>query len=148
LYKIYKVYNVPRGGKREKSGRKSNWNHSKTQLIRVPAVFVEQIMALARELDSESNLDFVQNLKEESTTIQLDLLDSVVSTPALISSLEGVSTPEKIIEKRYVPMGQNSNTLCPQCQSSSLKKDGKTKEGKQRYECKVCKKRFVERAEV
>lgn len=139
---------MPRGGKREKSGRKSNWNHSKTQLIRVPEVFVEQIIALARELDGKGSLDSVQNLKGELDNLQLDLLDSVVSSLDLIPSSETASTPEKMVEKRFIPIVQTSNTLCPQCQSSSLKKDGKTKEGKQRYECKVCKKRFVERTEL
>jgi hypothetical protein len=45
-----------RGGQREGAGRKSGWTHSETQTIRVPKIFVAQILAYARQLDSGSEI--------------------------------------------------------------------------------------------
>lgn len=47
---------MPRGGKREGAGKKSEWKHStsasETKLIRVPIVLADDILALARKLDA------------------------------------------------------------------------------------------------
>lgn len=47
-----KSMNSGRGGTRKNAGRKANWNHSETQAIRVPKVFVDELLALARQLDT------------------------------------------------------------------------------------------------
>jgi hypothetical protein len=41
-----------RGGYRENAGRKSSWQHGKTQTIRVPKVFASQLIQIARRLDN------------------------------------------------------------------------------------------------
>jgi hypothetical protein len=43
---------MSRGGQREGSGRKSVWKHSETQAIRVPKIFVAQILDYAKQLDA------------------------------------------------------------------------------------------------
>jgi hypothetical protein len=47
---------MSRGGQREGSGRKSVWKHSETQAIRVPKIFVAQILDYAQQLDAGSPL--------------------------------------------------------------------------------------------
>ncbi len=41
-------------------GRKGNWNSSETTAIRVPTAIVEQLLEMARVLDSGESQDFVQ----------------------------------------------------------------------------------------
>lgn len=45
------------GGHREKSGRKSTWNHKQTSTIRIPKAFEQEVMRYARYLDAEFILD-------------------------------------------------------------------------------------------
>lgn len=49
-----------RGGHRDRAGRKSGWNHTETQTIRVPKIFAAQLIDMARRLDSgePENLTF------------------------------------------------------------------------------------------
>lgn len=49
---------MPRGGKRKGSGRPSPWVHKRTKLIRVPAVFADQLIEIAQKLDKGEALDF------------------------------------------------------------------------------------------
>lgn len=42
---------------REKSGRKSTWNHKETSTIRIPKVFELEVMRYARYLDAGLGLD-------------------------------------------------------------------------------------------
>ena len=49
-----------RGGYREKAGRKSGWNHSSTQTIRVPKAFAAQLLEYAKRLDAGERLEIVQ----------------------------------------------------------------------------------------
>jgi len=42
-------------------GRKGNWNSNETTAIRVPTALVEQLLEMARALDSGDSQDFVQN---------------------------------------------------------------------------------------
>lgn len=50
---------MPRGGARPNSGPDSNWNHSPTKAIRVPAVLADKLLHYARKLDrsEQSALD-------------------------------------------------------------------------------------------
>lgn len=48
---------MTRGGYREGSGRKSSWNYSDTQLIRVPKIFAAQLLQIARRLDQGEQLE-------------------------------------------------------------------------------------------
>lgn len=58
---------VGRGGYRVNAGRKSSWRHSETQTIRVPKVFVRQLMNLARKLDQGESIDFDTQSKQART---------------------------------------------------------------------------------
>ncbi len=44
---------MPRGGKRENSGRKFTWEYGKTKAIRVPEAIVDEVLAYARKLDND-----------------------------------------------------------------------------------------------
>lgn len=84
---------MPRGGKREKSGRPSSWKHTKTQLIRVPEEFVEEILQFARKLDQKKssgnkeallgqmslNLDSPEGLTEAALSRRLGVHPSSIS---------------------------------------------------------------------
>jgi hypothetical protein len=48
---------MPRGGKREGSGPKSNWKHGKTKTIRVPISLADDILNIARRLDGQQAVD-------------------------------------------------------------------------------------------
>jgi hypothetical protein len=49
---------MPRGGKREGSGPKSNWKHGKTKTIRVPISLADDILNIARRLDEQASVEF------------------------------------------------------------------------------------------
>lgn len=74
---------MSRGGKRKGAGRKSGWNHSPTQTVRVPKIFAAQVLAYAKELDalepiepllSESTLESARSPVAEASPGQMDLL--------------------------------------------------------------------------
>lgn len=48
-----------RGGYRENAGSKPSWNYGKTKVIRVPIALADQILAIARMLDSGKALEDV-----------------------------------------------------------------------------------------
>lgn len=52
-----KTLNPSWGGYREKSGRKSTWNHKQTSTIRIPKAFEQELMRYARYLDTGFILD-------------------------------------------------------------------------------------------
>lgn len=56
---------MPRGGYRERAGRKSTWksgcSFAETKLIRVPARIADKVLEFAHKLDSEESLDLVSN---------------------------------------------------------------------------------------
>ena len=49
---------MPRGGKREGSGPKSNWKNGKTKTIRVPISLADDILNIARRLDGQRVIEF------------------------------------------------------------------------------------------
>jgi hypothetical protein len=57
---------MPRGGRRNNAGRKTSWVNTETQVIRVPKVFVPQLMQMAKSLDKGELLDLVteSNVKQ------------------------------------------------------------------------------------
>lgn len=61
-----------RGGYRDNAGRKSSWKHSVTQTIRVPKVFAQQLVKLARQLDNGEAIDTVTKSKQGSTDNETD----------------------------------------------------------------------------
>jgi hypothetical protein len=52
-----KALNPNWGGYREKSGRKSTWNHKETSTIRIPKALEQEVMRYARYLDAGWGLD-------------------------------------------------------------------------------------------
>ena len=58
---------MPRGGKREGSGRKSTWKSGckfeDTKLIRVPKAIADDVLEIAHKLDSGDSLDSVTKPK-------------------------------------------------------------------------------------
>lgn len=50
---------MPRGGHREKAGRKSGWVNSETQLIRVPRVLASRLLEIAKHLDQGNEIQFI-----------------------------------------------------------------------------------------
>jgi DNA repair exonuclease SbcCD ATPase subunit len=58
---------MPRGGRRENAGRKSNWDSgrsfSETKLIRVPIEFAEQLLELAHKLDAGETIETVEEVE-------------------------------------------------------------------------------------
>ena len=59
---------MPRGGHRENAGRKSGWKHPDTQTIRVPKVYANQLIEIARRLDKGESIEFVSKPKNELVT--------------------------------------------------------------------------------
>lgn len=51
---------MPRGGRRERAGRKSAWVNSETQLIRVPKIFVSRLIEIAKHLDQGHEVQLIQ----------------------------------------------------------------------------------------
>lgn len=70
-----KVLNPSWGGYREKSGRKSTWNHKQTSTIRIPKAFEQELMRYARYLDTGFILD--------NETESIDWEDDFVTEPRL-----------------------------------------------------------------
>lgn len=50
---------MPRGGKREGSGRRSKWRLGKVKTIRVPETIADRVMELAIALDEGEQVDIV-----------------------------------------------------------------------------------------
>ena len=57
--------NGGRGGQRDGAGRKSVWRNGETQTIRVPKVLADQILEIAKRLDSGEVIEFVSESKEK-----------------------------------------------------------------------------------
>lgn len=64
--------NSGRGGSRDNAGRKSSWQHSATQTIRVPKVFAHQLVKIAHQLDNGEAIDIDTKSKQGSTDNDTD----------------------------------------------------------------------------
>lgn len=71
--------------------------------------------------------EFVKSLCADEADILIDMLPSVLKS----------KKSNNIIIRR-----ERKNIICPYCSSSNIYKNGKTKDQKQRYLCKECKKSF------
>lgn len=103
-----KALNPSWGGYREKSGRKSTWNHKQTSTIRIPKAFEQELMRYARYLDTGFILD--------NETESIDLDDDFVTEPRLTvldtiidefeyetkSSLEAINAPSTTDQLKIV----------------------------------------------
>jgi hypothetical protein len=50
---------MPRGGARENSGRKPNWNLGETKAIRIPVAIAHTLLSVARRLDEGEKLESI-----------------------------------------------------------------------------------------
>ncbi len=61
---------MPRGGKRENSGPKPNWNLGKTKVIRVPEIIADLLIEVAKKIDSgdspENIAEFIAEFIKEN----------------------------------------------------------------------------------
>jgi uncharacterized coiled-coil DUF342 family protein len=65
---------MPRGGRREKAGKKSTWesgrSFNETKVIRVPVEFAEQLLDLAHRLDAGESIETVTNSAEANEEVE------------------------------------------------------------------------------
>lgn len=73
---------MPRGGYRKGSGKKSNWRHGKTKVIRIPEVLADRVLQYARDIDEDKakQIDFsgvsVKNVRGKAAVFLEDLVKS------------------------------------------------------------------------
>jgi len=95
---------MPRGGHREGAGRKGGWKNFETQVIRVPKVFVAQLMDIARRLDLGESEIFTSSILPEMDPVHLiieseilqvnpDQMDLLLLIPETIESVTESNTP-------------------------------------------------------
>lgn len=75
---------MPRGGFRENAGRKSGWNNTETQVIRVPKSLASQLIEIARKLNNGEAFELVAKSKTEAEPSERVVLDPAIE-PAVIS---------------------------------------------------------------
>lgn len=155
---------MPRGGERKGAGRPSTWKSGckfeDTKLIRVPSAIADKVLKFAHELDD----DEILNLAKSGTgslgpleASQLELL-SVKESSWRLGSTVRIEVPVALrnrllaiaeqLDREELSQEKQGNLKppCPRCRSTRVYKDGFTKQGKQKYECQVCERKFVEPA--
>ena len=70
---------MPRGGRREGAGRKTQWESgctfAETTVIRVPKLLRDEILELAHRLDAGEEIDFVsKSIKERNEYLESEVL--------------------------------------------------------------------------
>lgn len=88
---------MPRGGRREKAGRKSGWSNSDTQLIRVPKILADRLLEIAKHLDRGDEIRLIE------TQIEPD-------PPALLETVE-MKTP--VEQLNIFPVEQDGELELP-----------------------------------
>jgi hypothetical protein len=66
---------MPRGGARENSGRKPNWNLGDTKAIRIPVAIADTLLSIARRLDEGEKLESIIKPSSEASLPQLSADD-------------------------------------------------------------------------
>jgi hypothetical protein len=69
---------MPRGGKRKGAGRKSEWRHRETTVIRVPEVIATELIGIAKKLDQEDRSDSVMNSDSPPVDLVTESIKTVV----------------------------------------------------------------------
>jgi DNA-directed RNA polymerase subunit RPC12/RpoP len=138
---------MPRGGSREKAGRKSTWKSGckfeDTKSIRVPAHIADQVLEIAHKLDAGESI-LPKEVKPESKVEQVQQIPFLLmdGDSALVPVYVPVSIAEQV-ERYAKEQKEKSGVACPACGSPELRLDGRSSSGKQRYLCKRCKKKFA-----
>lgn len=88
---------MPRGGRREKSGRKSGWVNSETQLIRVPRILVGRLLEIAKHLDQGDEIRLIEKQIE----------------PELHDPLESTALDTPVAQLSIFPIAQDDESEPP-----------------------------------
>ena len=98
---------MARGGKRLGAGAKPTWKNGTTRTIRVPIAIAEEVLTLARELDSDGSMEHNTKLKVLDLS-GINILrfkgKSFISLQDLILSgyeIKPTKLAEKLIEEIY-----------------------------------------------
>ncbi len=114
---------MPRGGKRERAGRKSTWgsgcSFAETKLIRVPAKIAGKVLEFAHKLDSELTLDSVSNSKLEPVPEHKTEIVEAESNPDQLLLFEPVSSFQPVSEELTISSGLSGRALAKRLNVSS-----------------------------
>ena len=91
---------MSRGGTRPNAGRKSGWNHGETRTIRVPTIFAEQLLEIARRLDQGDSIKFVTQSKKILTQNQDETVTKSTPKKDLVTKSKIESVPESLSQRQ------------------------------------------------
>lgn len=100
---------MPRGGKRQGAGAKSNWKHGKTKTIRVPVSLADAILDIARKLDEGEvvkSIGFSQSIDLSTVNVPTIRGRSFVFLEDLMKlgyEIEPLSLAEKVRKQSLKP---------------------------------------------
>jgi hypothetical protein len=96
---------MPRGGYREKAGRKSGWNNLETQVIRVPKILAERLLDIARHLDKGEEVSLLTPSKPVVEILD-PVLDSLpqIEVPGQMSIFDSVTESKESSESEFHPI--------------------------------------------
>lgn len=105
---------MPRGGKREKAGRKTGWvsgvTFEETVVIRVPKAISKQLLEIAHRLDAGEEIDLVSNSKNTIEHVnQLELQNEELVTQVENLRIE-LDTKSKVLRDE-INLLRHENTL-------------------------------------
>jgi hypothetical protein len=89
---------MPRGGHREKAGRKSGWVNSETQLIRVPKILSKRLLEIAKHLDQGEEVHLIER---NANAIKSE--NAEPTNDELTGQLGIVFSVDNIDEHEYLP---------------------------------------------
>lgn len=91
---------MPRGGARSNSGPPSSWNSGRTRTIRVPIALADQLLEIARQLDSRT----VPKIFESDTGSNIELAVQILNDALVLKANSGGAIKTKIREAlSYLP---------------------------------------------
>lgn len=100
-------------------------------------VTVEQFTELHEKVAQISELLSELKKDQKAKFIQSDLLSGLPSESPSKLKIEPESEPKSVL------LNSEAKHSCPKCGSISLMKNGRSKDGRQKYKCKDCKANFV-----
>jgi hypothetical protein len=83
-----------RGGSRLGAGLKPTWKHGKTQTVRVPIALADQLLEIARKLDSSE----VSDSDTESNTIDVSAAIALLEEALILKANAGGAIKAKVRE--------------------------------------------------
>ena len=103
---------MPRGGFRENAGRKSGWNNTETQVIRVPKSLAPQLIEIARKLNNGEAFELVTESKTEAESIERIVL-APATEPAVIPNQMNLLDFDDEISSSKIAVLQNEEFSLP-----------------------------------